>query len=122
MRKIHSIKEAYLQTKYAIKLRWGLHKHDVFAWLEKYAQPAIYAVSLIGVLVVASIIIGENRKIARDSLQDAHTAGFKMGYDLAVSEATDKATKAATDKACMAFWFSGDTAKVGKAIEKVKMK
>lgn len=75
------------------------------------------ALGLIAVVMLVSL-----EKMHESALIDTHQDGFAQGYALGQSTLGESMAKQVTDKACMAFWFGGDTERVGKAIQKVSIK
>ena len=75
------------------------------------AQNLIYATCAVAVLTVIALFIAEN---VSQRLDTVHKDGVAVGYQLAIN------LNVPTTENCMAFWFNGDTQRVGKAIAKVK--
>ena len=75
------------------------------------AQNLIYATCAVAVLFVASLFIAEN---VSQRLDTVHKEGVAVGYQLAIN------LNVPTTENCMAFWFGGDSQRVGRAIAKVK--
>ena len=76
------------------------------------AQNLIYATCAVAVLTVIALLIAEN---ISQRLDTVHKDGVAVGYQLAIN------LNVPTTENCMAFWFSGDSQRVGKAIAKVKV-
>ena len=71
----------------------------------------LWVVLFIGYCVGAYTIVADATKEALDTVhKDGVVVGYKMAIDLNVP----------TTETCMAFWFGGDSQRVGKAIQKVK--
>lgn len=71
----------------------------------------VYVVLFIGFLSAVYSIADER---TNQMLEATHKDGVAVGYQLAVN------LNAPTNETCMAFWFGGDSQRVGKAIQKVK--
>ena len=71
----------------------------------------LWVVLFIGFCVGAYTIVADATKEALDTV---HKDGVAVGYQLAIN------LNAPTNETCLAWWFSGDSQRVGKAIEKVK--
>lgn len=72
----------------------------------------VYVALFIGFLAAVYSIADER---TNQMLEATHKDGVAVGYQLAVN------LNAPTNEACMAFWFGGDSQRVGKAIAKVKV-
>ena len=75
------------------------------------AQNLIYATCAVAVLTVIALLIAEN---VSQRLDTVHKDGVAVGYQLAIN------LNVPTTENCMAFWFGGDSQRVGRAIAKVK--
>lgn len=76
------------------------------------AQNLIYATCAVAVLTVIALLIAEN---ISQRLDTVHKDGVAVGYQLAIN------LNAPTNETCLAWWFGGDSQRVGKAIAKVKV-
>lgn len=72
----------------------------------------LWVVLFIGFCVGAYTIVADATKEALDTV---HKDGIAVGYQLAIN------LNVPTTENCMAFWFNGDTKRVGKAIKQIKM-
>lgn len=94
------------------------HKIEaVKAHLDQYADHYMLATCALALAFLAGMFIGEWREgVANDArLESVHKDGVAVGYQLAIN------TNAPTVEGCMAFWFNGDTKRVGKAIKQIKL-
>ena len=67
----------------------------------------------VGFLAVVLLLWQEHQN---EKVLDAiHIDGVAVGYQLAIN------ANVPTNETCMAFWFGGDTKRVGKAIQQVKL-
>lgn len=76
------------------------------------AQNLIYATCAVAVLTVIALFIAEN---ISQRLDTVHKDGVAVGYQLAIN------LNVPTTETCMAFWFGGDTQRVGKAVQKLRI-
>jgi hypothetical protein len=72
-------------------------------------------------LIAVAMLIGLE-KMHESELVQAHQDGVAVGYKLGQSDIGETMAKRVTDKTCMSWWFSNDTERVGKAIQKVAIK
>jgi hypothetical protein len=75
------------------------------------------AVGFISVVMIVSLEVKH-----QDELVQTHQDAFVQGYKFAQYDIDESAMKRVTDKSCMAWWFNGDSTRVGKAIQKVAIK
>jgi hypothetical protein len=72
-------------------------------------------------LIAVVMIIGME-KMHESDMVEVHQDGFAAGYKFAQADIDESAMKRVTDKACMSWWFNGDSTRAGKAIQKVAIK
>ena len=75
------------------------------------------ALGLISVIMIISLEAKHDTALA-----ETHKDGFAAGYALGQSDIAETMAKKVTDKTCHAWWFGGDTTRVGKSIQKVSIK
>lgn len=94
------------------------HKAEsVKAHLDRYADHYMLATCALALAFLAGMFIGESREgVANESrFESVHKEGVAVGYQLAID------SNKPTVEGCMAFWFNGDTKRVGKAIKQIKL-
>ncbi len=103
---------------YKLSMLWRRHRYDVAAWFERHSQNFVYAVLLIGFIVVIQVLRADHQK----ELDSASATGRAQGYEQRSIEIKTAWERGFETEACMSWWFSGDAQKVGKAIQKVQLK
>lgn len=94
------------------------HKIEaVKAHIDRYADHYMLATCALALAFLAGMFIGEWREgVANESrFEGVHKDGMAVGYQLAIN------TNAPTNETCLAWWFNGDTKRVGKAIKQIKL-
>lgn len=76
----------------------------------------------LAVAFIAVVMLVGLEKMHETALIETHQDGFAQGYALGQSALSESMARKVSDKACMAFWFGGDSQRVGKAIQKVSIK
>lgn len=75
----------------------------------------------LAVALIAVVMIIGQEKMHDSALVATHQDGFAQGYALGQSALGETMAKRVTDKACMSWWFNGDTKRVAESIKKVKL-
>ena len=94
------------------------HKAEAIkAHLNRYADHYMLATCGVALAFLAGLLLGEARENAllKERLDYAYSQGSKFGEEVAIN------ANKPTVEGCMAFWFSGDTKRVSKAIKKIKL-